>query len=262
MKQEQNALEQARKQAEAQMQSVRDLVAALAVDYDRLEELREARAPWVAGWNMAGYMPDSEPDNYESRGDAREAVITELRERAEQDEESADHEEQQDDIELAETLRLKAREYEAAAIALEGSESEDEESVTANNWAFWIARAEYEGLTVEEHEELTELEAARGDCEDRDDAEQRIHNDALSVEVRSDWITLDQKGEIEPADFRIVLCTGGPHVQIRGTLDAYGEPERAWLEYQDWFTGLIERPNQAGDQDDLLTYAGCFYFGE
>lgn len=111
----------------------------------------------------------------------------------------------------------------------------------------------------DEYEELAELEAAAGDCSDRDDAEQRIQEDALSVEVRSDW---HYPGDgSEPTEFQILLCTGGPAVRIMGELDQ-GEPVRAWLEYQDWFTPWTERVNQDGDHDALLTYARCFYFGE
>lgn len=118
----------------------------------------------------------------------------------------------------------------------------------------------------EDAEELLELEAAAGDCADYEDAERRIHEDALSVEVRSDWTTLadacaDGMMAVGANEFRILLCTGGPAVQIRGTLDD-GEPERAWLEYQDWGTPWTERVNQPGDQLALLTYARAFYFGQ
>lgn len=107
-------------------------------------------------------------------------------------------------------------------------------------------------------DELAELEAAAGECENRDDAERRIQDDALSVEVRSDWHA--PGGNADNVEFRIVLCTGGPHVQIRGELDENEEPKRAWLEYQDWGTPMTEKANNPGDQDLLLSYARCFYF--
>jgi len=115
-------------------------------------------------------------------------------------------------------------------------------------------------------EQLATLEEEAGDCVDRDDAERRILEDALSVEVRSDWVDLSEAvrdgcAAIGASEFRIVLCTGGPHVQIRGEL-SQGEPSRAWLEYQGWGTPMTERVNLAGDQDALLAYARCFYFGE
>ena len=43
----------------------------------------------------------------------------------------------------------------------------------------------------ENAEELKELEEAAGECESRDDAETRIQEDALSVEVRSAWEDLE-----------------------------------------------------------------------
>lgn len=174
-----DATDNAKAQADAQMRSIREMVAALDVDYDRLAELREC-------------------------ANENRATVTA-------------YQEKMDD---------------------------------------WQANAD----ASEELEELAELESQAGDCESRDDAEERVQQDALSVEVRSDWrATGDDHGD--PSEFRIVLCTGGPHVQIRGEL-SQGEPSRAWLEYQDWGTPMTERVNLAGDQDALLAYARCFYFGE
>lgn len=168
MNTENNALTQ----AHAQMDSIRQMVAALNVDYDRLAELREEKA----------------------------------------------------ELTRAPMLRaLRAWEAENAA-------------------------------------ELAELEAAADGCSDREDAEQHIHEDALSVEVRSDWHAPGEDGT--PDQFRILLCTGGPAVQICGELDQYGEPCRAWLEYQDWGTPWTERVNHDGDQDALIAYASRFYFGQ
>lgn len=160
-------------QAQAQMDSVRAMVAALECDYDRLEELREERDDYDAG----GYTSGPE---------------------------------------------LWARE------------------------------------NPEDAAELAELEEAAGDCADREDAETRILEDALSVEVRSDWHTVGE--EPTPAEFRIVLCMGGPHVEMRGALNEHGEPERAWLMFQDWGTPLTERINQPGDNEALLAYAAVFHF--
>jgi hypothetical protein len=105
--------------------------------------------------------------------------------------------------------------------------------------------------------ELAELEAAAGGCESREDAEQRIQEDPLSIEVRSGWTT--QGFPLEVAEFNILLATGGPAVRIVGELDR-GEPSRAWLEVQDWFTPWTQYVGAS--QDVLLTYARCFYFGE
>lgn len=190
----------ATEQAHAQMDSIRDMVAALDLDFDRLEELREERAALAdeleAAADCVRYHHDDELD--ENGPETEHAEYRRCRdELAEWDEENAD--------------------------------------------------------------ELEELEAAADGCSDREDAEQRIHDDALSVEVRSDWYAPGD--DSEPSEFQILLCTGGPAVRIMGELDQ-GEPARAWLEYQDWGTPWTERVNQDGDHDALLTYARCFYFGE
>lgn len=108
------------------------------------------------------------------------------------------------------------------------------------------------------------LEAAGGcdvnnPCESREDAEQRIQEDALSAQVRSDWE--DNAEAFTPAEFCLLLTTGGPAVRIIGDLDG-GEPTRARLEVQDWGTPWTEHCTTGDDNEALLTYARCFYFGE
>ena len=107
-------------------------------------------------------------------------------------------------------------------------------------------------------EELKELEEMAGECKDQDEARERIEEDALSVEVRSDWVTPGE--EMTPGEFCILLSTGGPAVRIRGELDGLGQPLRAWLEVQDWFKPWTDYV--PADQDTLLTYARCFHFGD
>lgn len=114
-----------------------------------------------------------------------------------------------------------------------------------------------EDLTDEEREELAELEAAAGDCTDEEDARQRIQEDPLSVEVRSDWASPGE--ELTPGEFQILLCTGGPAVRIVGELDR-GEPCRAWLEYQDWGTPWTQY--FGARSETLCQYASHFFFGE
>lgn len=104
-------------------------------------------------------------------------------------------------------------------------------------------------------------------------AEQTILEDALSVEVRSDWYMphdCDLSQHQRATEYRILLCTGGPAVRIIGTLSEHCEPETARLEVQDWFTSWVEfHPTLKGTaygepphQETLLTYARCFWFGE
>lgn len=121
-------------------------------------------------------------------------------------------------------------------------------------------RDELIAWSEENADELAELEKAAGDCSDEDEARQRIEEHALSVEVRSDWAT---PGEgLTASEYRIVLCTGGPHVEIVGDLGRHGEPESARLLYQDWCTGKRELVCDSDEAADLLAYAGVFYFGE
>lgn len=105
--------------------------------------------------------------------------------------------------------------------------------------------------------ELNALEHEAGDCEDQDEALQRIEQDPLSVEIRSGWTSLGDTMNAE--EFRIVLCTGGPHVEIRGEFDTHGQPYRAWMQYQDWGTPLTQYFDI--EESTLLAYCSQFYFG-
>lgn len=120
----------------------------------------------------------------------------------------------------------------------------------------------------EDHDaELEELKMAAtidGElCADGENARERIQEGPLSVEVRSPWYTpgADEYSR-NPEDFRILLSTGGPALQIRGELSEHGEPTRAWLEYQDWGTPWTEYHGDGCSHDDLLTYCKQFFFGE
>lgn len=172
----------AEQQAAAQYRSICEMLDAVDVDYDRLQELRDERESLVY--------------------DLNEATNTEGAEK---------------------TMR----------------EAED-------------ALAEWDDDNAEE---LNDLEHAAGDCDDEDDARQRISEDPLSVEVRSGWASPGE--ELTPDDFRILLCTGGPAVQIRGELDHNGMPCRAWLEYQDWGTPWTQY--FGADADRLVQYASHFF---
>ena len=120
------------------------------------------------------------------------------------------------------------------------------------------ACAEYEWAQEfpDEASELAELEAAAGNCTSEDEAREAIEQGPLAVEVRSNWHAPGEPGE--PEEFRIVLCTGGPHVEIVGDLDR-GEPSRPRILYRDWGTSgeLFDF-----DREAVLTYCRVFYFGE
>jgi hypothetical protein len=167
-----NGLEQVGKGA---MASIRDMVAALECDYDRLEELRDERTAWVE--NDGG--------------------------------------------------------------------DDDEQARTDEAWA-----AEF----PTEAAELAELVEEAGDCTDREDAEQRILEDALSLRIFGERTD----GEWVADRFELLLGTGGPAVRIMGELEG-GEAHRAWLEVQDWGTPWTHH-YESGMGAVLLTYARCFCY--
>ena len=95
---------------------------------------------------------------------------------------------------------------------------------------------------------------------DEDDAQTRIDEDPLSVEVREGWHT---PGNSEgPDEFMILLCTGGPACRLLGNLSEYHEPESVKVQYQDWFTPWEEYPIDSEIEEKILTYCRQFYFGE
>lgn len=110
-----------------------------------------------------------------------------------------------------------------------------------------------------DQEEYEQLQAAAGDCENRDAARDRIQEDPLTVEVRSGWNTPGDH-DMRAEEFQILLCTGGPAVRIMGELDEHGQPTRAWMEYSDWYKPWTQF--FGASQDTLLTYCREFYFGE
>ena len=110
-------------------------------------------------------------------------------------------------------------------------------------------------IDKDEAEELAELIAAAGDCTDEDEARDRIMEDPLDIQVRSDWTNPGE--ELTPSEFMILLCTGGPAVRIVGELDQYGEPCRAWMEYQDWGTPWTQY--FGADSKTLCRYASHFF---
>ena len=115
-----------------------------------------------------------------------------------------------------------------------------------------------EDRTPEDDAELAKMEATREHCEDDDDALEAVREDALSVEVRSDWHTPGDSGE--DTEYCILLTTGGPAVRIVGDLNQWKQPVTATLQIQDWGTPWTDY--READQDTLLKYADCFYFGE
>lgn len=123
---------------------------------------------------------------------------------------------------------------------------------------------------------IKQLVSRLEDSRDADDStidivEEDIRANALSVEVRTGWYTFEQDSDRKPSEYRILLTTGGPALQLTGSLSEYGEPETAELEHQDWgtpwtrsFPYIHTKDGVEWDayQETLLAFARCFYFGE
>ena len=87
-------------------------------------------------------------------------------------------------------------------------------------------------LDEDDLSELQELSEQAADCESEDEALERLQENPLDIQFRSDW--QPYASDFTPSEFSILLCTGGPAVRILGELDDNGYPYRAWVEYQDW----------------------------
>ncbi len=120
------------------------------------------------------------------------------------------------------------------------------------------AKAQLDSI-MEMVEELNKaIEADDDDAKEK--AEQTIQEDPLSVEVRSNWHA--PGAESDNDEYKILLCWGGPAVQIIGDLNDHNEPDTAQIQYQDWFTGWTEYNTTDEEEEALLLYARCFYYGD
>jgi len=94
-------------------------------------------------------------------------------------------------------------------------------------------------------------------------AYQAIQEDPLSVEVRSEWHSPGSRDSGGISEFKILLCWGGPAVQLIGELDDYMQPCDVRLQFQDWFIGWTDHfPKDENADEILLEYCQQFYFGE
>ena len=105
-------------------------------------------------------------------------------------------------------------------------------------------------------EMLKAVENAADD--EREAAEQAIYDDPLEVSVRcASWGS--PYDHLEPDEYRILLCTGGPAVQITGDLNEHMQPVTARLQHQDWFEPWETLSIDDQDNEALLTYAYHFF---
>jgi hypothetical protein len=131
----------------------------------RIEELEESLVPrYVAGWNMTGYMPDSEPAEFDDADDARTYIVERMREDAESKREAATQALEDGREDYAEHLTGDAEELESEANALEGS-TDDEFSLIVAGTAYWINQDDTMGLDADELAELAALKALAEEAE-------------------------------------------------------------------------------------------------
>ena len=92
----------------------------------------------------------------------------------------------------------------------------------------------------------------------REDHLININDSALEVSVRDEWRSVEREdsGNV-PAEYQILLSTGGPAFRIVGRLDRYAEPKSATLQFQDWGTPWVD----VWEGKNTLKYASLFYFG-
>lgn len=123
---------------------------------------------------------------------------------------------------------------------------------------------------VSEYDELRELaEANNGEgypFKNQDDAYDGLFAMPLACEVRSGWMQVSCGQDFEPEEFRILLCTGGPAVQIRGTfgtpvtvLQKHTPIQEAWIEHQDWGTPWTRLDTDDIDEAVLKRFADLFF---
>ena len=178
----------AKQQAQAQVSGIVGMIRALECDFDQLEELRESR--YASGFNVPGFTPDNTPDTHETFDAAKRDALWLIK----QAEDMAETEEMAEKLcAFAELVNL-----ESAPFNLQGPDG----------LQYWVEVSS---------EELAELEEQAGEYESEDEARDAIYGTPLSIEVRSGWHGVHEDAG-EPEEFRIVLCTGGPHVELTGDI--------------------------------------------
>ena len=123
---------------------------------ERIEELQDARMPWTAIWNMAGYMPDEQPSRCWSWADAVEELVAVLEDRRAHDAHG---------------------DIDDALHYLNGLEGDTEFTVYAAGYAYSVNTSEHDGLDQDDYEELRNLVSLSKECENLTSA--WIHGEPL-----------------------------------------------------------------------------------
>ena len=98
--------------------------------------------------------------------------------------------------------------------------------------------------------------------DDADALRERLYQMPLDVAVRTGWHSPGNiDGPAAPAEYLILLTTGGPALRIVGDLDTHGEAVSARVEYQDWGTPWTPYTLAQAEERRALAFAGMFYYG-
>lgn len=115
-------------------------------------------------------------------------------------------------------------------------------------------------------EMVAAVDAAEHGSREHDEANERIQESVLSVEVRDGWRVPGSEIVGNPVEeYMILLTTGGPALRIYGRTNRYGEPdENPVLQWQDWGTPWTDwyPADMENYRDMLRDFARHFYFGE
>ncbi len=89
---------------------------------------------------------------------------------------------------------------------------------------------------------------------------EHIYELPLSVQVRSSWQSFGE--ELQPSEYQIELCTGGPAVRIVGFLDVSNFPTTSpRVEYCDWGTPTQSLPLNRDQEKAILRFVETFFDG-
>lgn len=99
-----------------------------------------------------------------------------------------------------------------------------------------------------------------GDKAAEDAARAEIEKLPREILVLFGWRRLDEDIG-PPREYQILLATSGPVVRIVGTLDCWGYPISAVLEYTNWDKPWTKYPADAAEEQVLLEFARQFYYG-
>ena len=124
-----------------------------------------------------------------------------------------------------------------------------------------VVQAEKSFQQVANEHAHNSIERMRQHLDDEEQRDRISSEDALFIQVRSDWHIPGESGDL--TEYEILLGTGGPATRIRGDLSEHKEPMTATFEYQDWFKPWTAANDLTDEQEaTLLQYAQQFWFGE